>query len=287
MQQIDIFNDTQATSLANDVVAALADHDDERAAQSIAALRREEPDYRDLAAFDTLQAFLEHRGKDSALADVVAIAARVRRIDEFVQPAAAVLGNRADDFLRPIWRRLAATTHAFDGAFPEAHRAALLLRAGDREAAETAAREIAGGQRLAVVQRWLCLARHPRFGLDGVLAPLFRFAWLAPSRLEEIVAELDDPLLTKAWREFLGVFGDLDASWFPAWYLAEHRAASFIDEAIPDEIPAAAACRRLVRILALEKQGHSPALVAQRAKLKALDETFFAWYMARRSVLHR
>lgn len=287
MQQLDIFNDTQATSLANDVVAAFAAQDGERAARAIAALRREEPDYRDLAAFDTLQAFLEDRGKDGAPVDVAAIAARVRLIDEFVLPAAAVLGNYADGFLRPVWRRLAKAVHAFDGTFPETHRAALLLRAGDHEAAETAAREVAGGARLAVVQRWLCLARHPRFGINGVLAPLFRFAWLAPSRLDEIVAELDDPLLTKARREFLGALGDMDASWFPAWYLAEHCATPFIDEAIPNEILAAAACRRLVRILAFEKQGHSPALVAQRAKLKALDETFFAWYMARRSVLHR
>jgi len=287
MQQLDIFNDTRATSLANDVVAALADHDGERAARVIAVLRREEPGYRTLAALDTLQAFLEDHGKDSAPADVAAMAARVRHIDEFVLPAAAVLGSRADDFLRPVWRRLAATAHAFDGAFPEVDRVALLLRAGDHEAAETAAREIAGGQRLAVVQRWLCLACHPRFGLDGALAPLFRFAWLAPLRLEGIVAELDDTLLTKAWREFLGVLGNLDASWFPAWYLAEHPATPFIVEANPDEIPAAVACRRLMCILALEKQGHSPALVTQRAKLKALDDTFFAWYMARRSVFHR
>ncbi len=287
MRQLDIFDDSRSILLANDIAAALLRRDGPGAAAAIAKLRDEDPRHRDLAAFDCLLAFVEGEVVAPEPADTPVIAALVADADTRISPAAGVLGQHAEAFLRPLWRRLAAAGTGFDAAMAEAHPAALWLRAGDHAAAEAAARSIAGGGRLAPVQRWLCLALHPRTGLDGILDPLFRFAWLAPDRLAGLVAELDEPLLERSWRQFLADPGTLDADWFPAWYLAEHPQTPLGDTAASASTPAADACRRLARVLALERQGHSPALVQQRAKLRALDETFFAWYMARRTVSHR
>lgn len=281
MHQLDIFLDTRATSLANALIAALLARDGARAGATLEELRKEAPDHANLPTFGTLCRFVQ-----ATQCDALPIADALAQVEAQIVPASAALGERAEEFLRPFWRGMAqqAATAPYDPACPVAHAAALWLRAGDHAQADRLAGDIPGGENLVEVLRWRCLARHRLGGLDAALPPLMRFAWLAPARLAALVDELRDPLLERAWRGFLADLGDLEASWFPAWFLHEHRGAALPPQAVPEHVPAAQAHAVLTRLLELEKRGHSPALVSQRARLKALDETFFAFYLARRDV---
>src|SRR5574337_1990744 len=210
MQQLDIFLDTRAIQLANEVVMALLAGDAEGAARA----------------------------------------------------AAPVLGHRSKDFLQPFWRDLADRpgAAAYDARQPQLHAAALLVRAGEYQEADLVASRIPGGGQMPEVLRWCCLARHRLDGLDTAMALLLRFAWLAPERFADLVEEIGDPLLTRAWRGFLAALGELDAAWFPAWFLHDHPQAPRLADDLPPAVPAVAAYAVLARLLELEKRGHSPEL---------------------------
>jgi hypothetical protein len=110
-----------------------------------------------------------------------------------------------------------------------------------------------------------------------------------------LLKTLGDSLLDQDWQAFEADVEELDASWFPAWYLVAHpESASDLGAQLAQdhadaraEIPARQACLLLPRILDLEKNGHSRVLVDLRARLRATDARFFAAYMRSRSVRHR
>lgn len=280
MRQLDIFNDTRSTSLANAAIDALLARDGARATVAIEDLHREAPDHAHLTAFGILRDFLL-----AVEWDGLPVSEALLRAHAGLIPACLALGERAEDFLHPFWRRLAQRAAApYDPACPEAHAAALWLRAGEHAEADAAAGQVPGGDELPEVLRWRCLAGYRLHGLDAALPFIMRLAWIAPERLGATVAELGDPLLLRAWRDFGAALGDLDAAWFPAWFLHEHPGTPLPVDPVPENIPAAAACAVLARLLTMEKRGHSPALVSLRAKLKALGETFYEFYLARRRV---
>ncbi|MFZ5508908.1 MAG: hypothetical protein ACOZCP_02520 [Pseudomonadota bacterium] len=281
MQQLDIFADSRDTWLANAVIDALIARDAARAGAAIEELRKEAPAHAHLSAFSLLCDFLRALEWDG-----LPVVEALERAEAELVPACAALGSRAEEFLHPFWRRLAQrATAPYDPVRPEAHAAALWLRAGEYARAEAAAREIPDGENRPEVLRWCCLATHRLGGLDAALPFVIRMAWIAPERLGALVGELGEPLLARAWRDFGVALGDLDASWFPAWFLHEHPASALPADALPENVPAAAAaCTVLARLLQLEKRGHSPALVSLRGRLKGLGEGFYEFYMERRRV---
>ncbi|MBP9804146.1 MAG: hypothetical protein KBE22_04480 [Candidatus Accumulibacter sp.] len=295
--QLDLFLDSHEVTLANEVVAALCAHDRERTAQGIARLRAEAPARADLPTFDSLYAFLDlTREIDTAGLDADALELIVEVLNTRMIPAAAVLGKAAKGFLESFWRQLArAAIHPFNPDRPHLHAADLFLRAGAYEAAEEAAKTITGGQTQRAVLRWQAIARYRLAGLPGARRQIFSLAWHAADSFEDLLRELDDALLKQDWLAFQAAVEDTDASWFPAWYLLRYpESAAAIDADLAPgsaptaaSIPALQACLRLIRILDLEKQGHSRALIEQRARLQALDAGFFAVYMRARDVQHR
>ena len=111
-EQLDLFLDSGNTTLTNEVITALCAHDSARAAQSIARLRAEAPAHRDLAAFESLYAFLtlflqSLREADSSGLPPEVIATLRELLDTRVTPLATVLGNAAGGFLRGFWLLLA------------------------------------------------------------------------------------------------------------------------------------------------------------------------------------
>lgn len=300
-QQLDLFLDSREVTLINEVIAALCAHDGERAAQCIARLRAEAPAQRDLAAFESLHAFLTRFLQSLREADYSGlrpelIAALRELLDTRVTPLAMVLGNAAGGFLRLIWRLLAgAAVQPFDPEQPELHAADLFLRAQAYDALEAAANSIVGHSTDRAVLRWRAIARYRLVGLQGARLPIFRLAWYAEDTLPELLKTLADPLLDHDWRAFQAEVEELDASWFPAWYFLAHpQSASDLGAQLAQDnadmgagIPAQQACLLLPRILDLEKQGLSRALVDLRARLRAADARFFAAYMRSRSVRYR
>lgn len=300
-QQLDLFLDSYEVSLANEVVAALCAHDSERTAQSIARLRSEAPERPDLPAFESLEAFLALFRQlaaevDSSALTPEAIEVVLEILDSRIIPCASVLGSAARDFLKFFWRQLArVATQPFDPGRPHLHAADLFLHAEAYEAVEEAAKGIVGHSTDRAVLRWRAIARYRLASLKGARLQIFALAWYAAAAFPELLAELGDARLDKDWQAFQADADELDASWFPAWYLLRHpEAGSEITDWIAhriqeggDRIPSVQACLLLARILDLEKNGHSRALVEQRARLRAIDAGFFAIYMRSRDVRHR
>jgi len=296
--QLDLFRDSREVSLVNAVVAAFQAGDCASVRHALTALRAEAPERADLTAFDALLAFLEkERDTDFAALDSGCLEQRIGEIDAVVASGTRALGSAAKEFLNRIWRRLAsaAARHPYDRARPQTHAAALFLRAAAHAEAEAAAAGIADGWNDPVVLRWRALARCRLGGLPAARWQTFSLAWFAADSFPERLAELAAPQLESDWRRFQSAVEVPDASWFPAWCLLAHPeiAAALAGEISPQIRQAAAGIRGLraflvlKRILAVEPGGYSRALIEERARLQAIDATFFAAYMRSRAVQHR
>ncbi|EXI69640.1 MAG: hypothetical protein AW08_00133 [Candidatus Accumulibacter adjunctus] len=297
-RQLDLFLDSREVVLVNDVVAAFRAGECGRARNALAALRAEAPERSDLAAFAVLLDFLEKlRASDFATLDSDGLEQLRGEIDAVVAPATRALGGEAKGFRDRIWRQLAsaAAGQPFDRARPQIHAAALYLRAQADAEAEGAASTIADGWNDPLILRWRALARYRVGGLPAARWQIFSLAWFAADSFPQLLAELSAPQLESDWRRFQSAIEMPDASWFPAWCLLSHPefAAALAGEISPPIMQAAAgipglgAFLALTKILAIEPGGYSRALVDERARLRAIDATFFAAYMRSRTVRDR
>jgi len=291
-EQLDLFLDSRAVTLANEAIDALSARDAARAAASLDRLRREAPDHPALPALETLAGALAGWRKPDT--DPAAIVRAVQWVDNEIAPAAGqALGPAALAFVGGFFHDLADAARglAYEPARATAHRAWLCLRCGEWGDAEEAARAIPGSPQNPDALHWLGAARYRRHGLVAARSSLFALAWHAPQRLPSVLAELGDELLEGDWQAFERASewesvqeSDLPA-WFPAWYLLEHPVVGreLRDAAFPDTPPANAA-RLLVELVELERQGNQPKLAGQRERLRRLNPEFFSLYMARRAV---
>jgi hypothetical protein len=289
--QLDLFLDSQAVTLANDAIGALAARDAERASAALGRLRAEAPTYPGIDALERLAIALA--AWSAPRADAAAIECAVDWLERNVAPAAdQTLGEGSRRFIAAFFRDLADAARglAYEPARPRAHRAWLCLRCGEWEEAMTAAETIAEPGATPDVIHWRCVARYRCEGLGAARPELFALAWRAPSRFRLVLAELADELLQGEWQRFESAseWESVNESelpeWFPAWYLLEHPAAgaAFRDAAFPAS-PAAEATRLLLDLLELEKRGHAQRLVGKRARLRELNRELFALYMANRT----
>ena len=290
--QLNLFLDSRAVTLANEVIDALSARDAVGAAVSLDRLQREAPDHPALPALETLAGALAGWRKPDA--DPAAIVGAVQWLDTKIAPAAGqALGPAAQAFVGGFFRDLADAARglAYEPARATAHLAWLCLRCGEWADAEEAARAIPGSTQNPDALHWLCLARYRRDGLAAARSSLFALAWYAPQRLPSVLAELGDELISRDWwaferaREWDSVDEAELPAWFPAWYLLEHPVVGkeLSDAAFPDTPPANAA-RLLVELVELERQGNQQKLVGQREQLRRLNPDFFSLYMSRRAV---
>jgi len=124
----------------------------------------------------------------------------------------------------------------------------------------------------------MALGQHQCGKAEPARSAVLRYAWLAPERFDALVDEISDVGLTRDWRIFQLDLGDLDAAWFPAWCAHEKKGgATLVDNLPSGDGPMA---YRLVTSLARRERGGLCASVyEERARLKRLDESFFAFYM--------
>jgi hypothetical protein len=294
--QLDLFLDSRAVVLANDVIHALLARDAARVNKVLERLRIEEPAHHLLGALEGLRRTLE------AWPFPCTSAADIERAIHWLETevhsmAQVALGENASNFMLPFWRDLAKAPGAnvYDAGSPQAYRAALYLRCGDPEAAAAAAQAVERPDTNADALHWLAVARYRMKGLDACRMPLMRLALLAPRRLPQTLHEIDDPLLNRDWYAFQAACDWLDpegeevGSWFPAWYLVEYP-GSVVDFGSPLSLPETVpvqAMKTIARLVRLEKAGYSPALISARSRLRELDSNMFEFYMARRNVSHR
>lgn len=297
--QLDLFLDSRAVMLANDAMRAIAEREGIRAVKCVSELRAEASDYPALRPLEILAGCLVEWQRPSR--DATSVLSAVALLEDVIGPAAhEAFGVNADDVLAPFFRELAEASHdlPYEPSRSKAHRAWLGLRCRDWERAEEAALAIPGATRIPDALHWLAVARYRRYGLAAARPALLALASRDPSRLAELIEELQDEALERDYRRFNGAceWASLDAAalpaWFPAWYVLEHPAAAGdldldeADRAEAEMAPPVRAARLIACILELERQGDWKRLVTLRDQLRLLNADLFALYMARRDASH-
>ncbi|HSM21139.1 MAG TPA: hypothetical protein VK876_02900, partial [Rubrivivax sp.] len=133
-------------------------------------------------------------------------------------------------------------------------------------------------------------ARHVEEGLDTVWPLLAELAWLAPGRLGDTIAALNDSLLNRLRRRFENDFdaaalpGSDPLAWFPAWLLTEQAALlPRLREARPGKNgEPEQVFRLLLEALGLERQGRQRDLIEVRKRLRDRQPALYAAYMQSR-----
>jgi hypothetical protein len=290
--QLDLFLDSQSVRFVNEVIAALAARDAQRAAAGLGALRAHAPADANLPALESLSDALARWRPPVAQTQAIAAAARWLE-SELVPAAQRAMGVAAGRFVAAFFRDLADAARGlpYSQAEPTAHRAWLCLRCGAWAEAEAAAHAIPRASTTPDALHWLACARYRQHGLAAARSTLFALAWHAPQRLASALAEVNDELLDRDWQRFVGACewdGMPDAelpAWFPAWYLLEHPVVgNELDYFDAPNTNAVEAARLLKSILVLESRGDWHKLASARDKLHKLNADLFKLYMGRRAV---
>lgn len=287
MRQLDIFADSVPVQLANNLIDALVNLDRAASRRFMSRLTEADPDHAGLPRFEILCDFVDHLTDSYDCPDkphAAAIAADQRLIWEHIIPASSVMGSSGGEMISRCWSILARASeaagigHECDDCFA----AELYLRARQFHDAVRTALTIPGSDMRAAAQRWLGLGYYGCGETEKARTAVLRYAWLAPERFEALVEEMNDAKLTRDWSSFQDDLDDLDAAWFPAWCAHEKKAGSSIQENLPD-CDGCSAYLLVTGLAMRERGGIGNALLADRARLKRLNESFFAFYMKHRS----
>ena len=290
MQQLNIFADSMPVQRANDLCAALVNFDRIASRQAFLLLTESAPHHAELPRFQILCDFIGH-WVDSCNdlnwpRTMTTIAAEEQLIREQIIPAAIVMGNAGFDLVRKCWGILAKASEEI-GIGPEHYdyfAAELYLRAQQFPDTVRTAQMAPGAEMRAAVQRWLGLGYYGCGKTEQAMRSVLRYAWLAPQRFNAFVDEIGDTELARDWNNFQADLGELDATWFPAWCAHEQKTSTSMLDKLPTSDGSMA--YRLVMGLAIrERGGLCLAVIDDRARLKRLNECFFAFYMGRRSDL--
>ena len=291
MQQLDIFADSAPVQRANDLIAALANFDCPASRQALHRLEATDPRHANLPRYRMLCDFVDHWAESCNDPDwpstPAAIAAEEQLIREQIIPETIVMGNAGGDLVRRCWSILAKASEGA-GTAPEysnCFAAELYLRAQHFSDVVRTAQGVSGADMRAVAQRWLGLGFYGCGETEQARRAVLRYAWLAPQRFNAFVDETGDTKLARDWSDFQADLGDLDATWFPAWCVHEKKAAMPMLENLPGS-DGGMAYRLTMDLTILERGGLCPAVYETRARLKRLDESFFAFYMKHRSGSH-
>jgi hypothetical protein len=291
MQQLDIFVDSAPVQRANELIVALSRFDRAASRQALLLLTSLDPVHAGLSQFQLLCDFVESwpscTNAPSWPRTQTAIAEAAAMIRERINPAAAMMGSAGISLVRQSCSDLARESAAagIGPEHPDCFAAELYLRAQQWADVVRSAEGIPGAPMRKRVQRWLGLGYHGCGKTESARCAVFRYAWLAPDRFIAFIEEMQDSSLSRDWRDFQSDLDDLDATWFPAWCAHEKKAGA----TILDNLPSGNGPRayQLVTGLAIrERSGLSAEVYEDRAKLKRLGESFFSFYLERRSDIH-
>ena len=288
--QFDLFEYSRDTGLRNDVVSALEQFDTVAALQALAVLEASFPQDIALPGMRSLIAVLQRRDA-TPFATHAELASMRTCLDEVEAIAVQLLErDHGRKWLATLWREsaLRAQNLPFLAQESQNHAAPLYLRARDWPAAEKAVSAIASWRRIPAPLSWMAQARYQQFGLAESWPLLYELAWMVPSRFDELLTSLADPILTTLLKNFyLDFEGQGDASdlaWFPAWILiARPAVAAHLDElqAGRDSAPEKAALL-LRELLGIERRAQHQVIIERRRRLQGLHPSLYAAYMKTR-----
>lgn len=210
--QLDLFFDGRTTSDIRQLVDSLADHDQKAAERTLDQLEGSDPGHPLVAAAPVLIAMLELDCSDPD--------GDWTRVETAAALADANLGDRAGDYLRPLWTRLA---HALEQAQScDHHPSAALARIPDWPAVATSLGvDPAAFSSVELLMRGTLARRHLH---QPELARRWfcHLCWRHPQFSEQIEALADRHLgLGQTVRDWLDQELDLEWGWqeLPCWLL--------------------------------------------------------------------
>lgn len=160
------------------------------------------------------------------------------------------------------------------------------MRAGHWQAVADAVANIESWRRIPAPLGWMLHARIQLQGMQANWGLLAELAWLAPQRLDELIGQLNDPILgalvQRFQQQFEGAGDATDLAWFPAWVLTERPAlasALTLAQAGQHSAPEQA-MRVMLELLGLERQGRQREIIERRKTLRGLNDALYAAYIA-------
>ncbi|QYZ67428.1 MAG: hypothetical protein OI74_13570 [Gammaproteobacteria bacterium (ex Lamellibrachia satsuma)] len=283
--QFDLFMDATATSLANGIVLALIDRNNEEAHRLLDQLYEVDPGHPPLGALERMV-----EAGDRLIEPVADCEWELRYLmDELLPLAERELGRESRNLLVPYWQRLtdALEDLAFDPTRPELHASYAASRAFDWETVRRATQEDPGWPQQALLLRRHAHACGRLHNLLESLQSWIRLCWSSPHEAAAIATEADTDL-QQMWRLFLTLDPELTAEDFPAWLLlirpglARQLPPPEGDELYP---PSYVRVYHMLREDQPSQNTPGATEIERRGELKQLNPALFIHYMRARTAL--
>ncbi len=286
--QLNLFTDSRDVVLRNDAVIAARRQDVAALQSAITALSAALPGDRLLPDLAVLLAALTH--PVAGALDAGQGRQALLELETLAQAARRVLGKEQQPWMAARWMTLArAVAHLpFQAHTAALHPAALLLRGEHWVEAQRAIETIPSWRRQPLPLAWHVHCTYRLEGLDAALPLLAELAWMDPDLTAEVIAILQDPVLTQSVRDFeQALDGDAeptDLGWWPAYLLIElPQCAATVRSAQPGAGTAAErALRTVLELQVLERQGRQKEQLEARRILRELHAGLFGHYLRKR-----
>ena len=273
--QLDLFMDSGAVVLANDVQQALLQGDNERARRCLEQLYELDPNYARLGEFDSLLAANER--VDAQVDDVGQYMEYLQQ--ELSQMAQLVFGGAARQYMARHWRALARqlAETPFNPEAPCLHLSYVAAQSLDWGLVESAVKAQAGWQNDAVLLLRYAEACERQYKPDQALWAWFLLCWQFPDKcglIENHAGEAN----RETWLAFLDADLDLADTDFPAWVLLQKPGLSKTLPPLPDVCPQS--FRLLLELLSTNADD-----IELRAKLRGISKELFARFLQAQAAL--
>jgi hypothetical protein len=216
--QLDLFHDSTALLLEEQIRQALAERRTDRAREQVALLMRQDPRHRHLRGFLRLIQVIDdsnRQSSDERLAELLAVEPLARDL----------LGHRDRDFLAPLWATLAESLagRTFEPAAPRLHASFAWARAGHWEAVRRSVEaevDWRGQPILVLAHAEACWRRRDR---GEARRDWMWLCWEHPPDAERAFtsSQFPDRRLGELWNGFGDLDPPLDTEDFPAWLLLD------------------------------------------------------------------
>jgi hypothetical protein len=224
--QLDLFHDSTAVLLEDEIRSSLAARRTDRARQQVARLMQQEPSHPRLRDFLRLiQAADDSHSADLGLSP----GDRATELKTVEPLAQQLLGHKARDFLSALWADFAEKSAGlrFDPRAPELHAGFAWSRAGRWEAAREAVESQPDWQEHPALVLVHAEAGWHRRDFAAARRDWLSLCWEFPMEAERALCakSLPDQRLADLWNTFEDLDEELQTEDFPAWLLVRDPGA--------------------------------------------------------------
>lgn len=282
--QLDLFTDSAASVLVNDLIDAIVTRRWERADQLFKELPGRGVDATRQKGLRTLREAQRYFN-----APLQNIEAAGKLLVSTVEPLAGRhLGARFREFLTPLWNALGEAMNVqFDPAHPHLHPSYAYSRALSWDRVLHSVEEEPAWEEEPELCKRRAVALHRLGDRRAALAAWFDIFWHFPEQAQAAMdsSELPDPVLRHHWQAFCDLAPPLEPEDFPAWCLLAAYPPDPGYETLGRDASATAAFQLVCALVraGLRSASPDPEIIDLRAQLKASHPVLFLHYMHGRS----